>query len=75
MSDAMRATPEDVGISSERLRRVRGWMGQLVETGKLAGVQTMILRRNELVWNEVCGIADVAAVSRRPATPSFASTP
>lgn len=52
-------TPDEVGLSSERLERVDGWMRRLVEDGKLAGVQTAILRRGEIVWRREAGLADL----------------
>jgi CubicO group peptidase (beta-lactamase class C family) len=52
--------PEDVGLSSERLERIDGWMHGLVDAGKLAGVQTLVLRRDRVAWQRHCGLADLA---------------
>jgi CubicO group peptidase (beta-lactamase class C family) len=54
------ARPEDVGLSSERLERVEGWMRRLVEDGRLPFVQTMVMRHGEIVWHRQCGLADIA---------------
>jgi CubicO group peptidase (beta-lactamase class C family) len=52
--------PEDVGLSSERLERIDGWMRRLVGDGKLAGVQTLVMRRGHVAWQRECGMADLA---------------
>ncbi|TDR89159.1 serine hydrolase domain-containing protein [Enterovirga rhinocerotis] len=54
------AKPEDVGLSSERLARIDGWMRGLVADGRLPFVQTMIMRRGEVVWHRQTGLADIA---------------
>lgn len=59
--------PEDVGLSSARLDRVTTWMRRLVEEGKLAGLQTMIMRRGHIVWCREIGLADLAR--GRPMSP------
>jgi len=56
--------PEDVGLSSERLERVDGWMRRLVDDGKLPGVLTMVARRGRLVWLRTAGLADLARGTR-----------
>src|SRR4051812_8587940 len=52
--------PEDVGLSSERLERIDGWMRRLVDHGKLAGVQALVMRRGHVAWQRECGMADLA---------------
>lgn len=63
----MDAKPEDVGLSSERLARVNDWAQRLVDDGKLAGLITMVLRRDKLVHFSTRGMADVAR--EKPMTP------
>ncbi|HEY8381782.1 MAG TPA: serine hydrolase domain-containing protein [Microvirga sp.] len=54
------AKPEDVGLSSERLERIDGWMNRLVADGKLAGLSTLVARRGQVVWQRSTGVADLA---------------
>lgn len=63
----MTTTPEDVGLSSDRLARVDDAMRAYVDKGKLAGVQTLISRRGELVHHDCYGTTDVEAGT--PVTP------
>lgn len=60
MSAIVTARPENVGLSSERLARIGGWMQGWVDSGRLPGLQTMVLRRGEVVWSRTCGMADIA---------------
>ena len=53
-------TPEQVGLSAARLDRVRKWMHGWVDSGKLAGMVTCVLRKGELAFAEVYGKADLA---------------
>src|SRR4051794_1566073 len=59
MHGKISVSPEDVGLSSERLERVDGWMQQLVDDGKLPGVLTMVARRGQVVWLRTAGMADL----------------
>jgi len=54
------ATPEDVGMSSERLERINPVMQRYVDEGKLAGVLTMVARRGKVVHLETFGKMDIA---------------
>jgi CubicO group peptidase (beta-lactamase class C family) len=49
------ATPESVGFSSERLKRLDASMQALVEQGHLPGVTTMVVRHGKVVAFEVHG--------------------
>ncbi|MGH7212204.1 MAG: serine hydrolase domain-containing protein [Acetobacteraceae bacterium] len=60
MHDPRTATPEEVGLSSERLARIDGWMRRLVDDGKLAGVSTMVMRRGQVAYFTAVGRADLA---------------
>ena len=44
-ADLPRGDPEDAGMSSERLERVRTEMNRLVESGEFPGLTAMIARR------------------------------
>ena len=52
-------SPEQVGLSAQRLNRIRTWMHGWVDSGRLAGMVTVIMRRGELAFAEVAGKADV----------------
>jgi len=51
--------PEQVGLSAARLDRVRNWMHRWVDSGRLAGMTTVVMRRGELAFAETVGKADV----------------
>ncbi len=54
-----RATPEEVGLSSQRLTRIRPVMQAYVDAGTLPGVTTAIARRGKLVHFDQIGMMDV----------------
>ena len=60
-SDLPSASPEKVGISGERLRRLPDGMKSLVDQGLLAGVVTMVARHGKVVEYEATGKRDLAA--------------
>src|SRR3977135_16569 len=51
--------PEQVGLSAARLARVRKWMHHWVDSGRLAGMVTVVMRKGELAFAETAGKADV----------------
>ena len=55
-----RAVPEDVGMSTSRLRRIAPVMQRWVDDGKIPFVLTMIAREGRLVHFEKYGMQDVA---------------
>ena len=55
------ATPEAVGMSSERLVRLHDAMQELVEEGRLAGITTMIARHGQVVDFQTYGYRDMEA--------------
>ena len=57
-------TPESVGLSSERLERIRPWMQGYVDAGKLPGASVLVARAGEIAWVAATGFADVE--QRRP---------
>lgn len=54
-------TPENVGLSAERLSRIGQVMQGYVDQQKLAGVLTMIARRGEIAHAECFGMMDIEA--------------
>ncbi len=53
--------PESVGLSSERLERLRAAMQQYVDEGRVAGLVTYVARGGEVVHLEAYGKADIEA--------------
>ena len=56
-----RATPEDMGMSTARLERIKPVMQQWVDNGKIPGALTMIAREGRLVHFEKVGHQDIAS--------------
>jgi CubicO group peptidase (beta-lactamase class C family) len=57
----MLTRPEDLGLSSERLRRIDDVTHAYVDKGKLPGVQVLVSRRGQLVHHDCYGWSDVEA--------------
>ncbi len=55
------AAPEEVGLSSGRLERIRPVMQTYIEQKKCAGVLTMIARRGYIAYLECFGMMDIEA--------------
>jgi CubicO group peptidase (beta-lactamase class C family) len=53
------ARAEDVGMSTPRLAKIDGWMQRLVDARKLAGLSVAVLRRGQIVYDAVAGLADL----------------
>jgi CubicO group peptidase (beta-lactamase class C family) len=49
------ANPDKLGFSSERLLRIHSLMNRYVDSGKLAGIETCVVRRGQLVHRETFG--------------------
>jgi CubicO group peptidase (beta-lactamase class C family) len=56
--------PEDVGMSSERLRRVHEAIERHIDAGEISGAVTLVARRGRLVHFEAHGLMDIE--SKRP---------
>ncbi len=56
-----RAIPEDVGMSTSRLRRIAPVMQGYIDTGKIPCALTMIAREGKLVHFEKFGMQDIVA--------------
>ena len=53
------AVPETVGVSTERLERIRPVMQGYVDDGRMAGILTVVARRGKIVHFETVGMRDV----------------
>lgn len=60
------AKPEDVGMSSERLARIRVAMQRYVDKGLVPGAVTLVARRGRIVYLDAVGYRDVE--SKAPMT-------
>jgi CubicO group peptidase (beta-lactamase class C family) len=49
------SNPEELGFSSERLLRIHSLMNRYVESGKLAGIDTCVVRHGQVVHRETFG--------------------
>jgi len=56
--------PENVGMSSDRLRRIHEAMQRHVDAGEISGAVTLVARRGRLVHFEAHGLMDIE--SKRP---------
>lgn len=54
-------TPESVGLSSERLARLRTVMQEYADQGRVAGVVTYVARNGRVAHLEAAGMADIEA--------------
>src|SRR5688572_18644684 len=55
------ATPEEVGLSSERLDRVSAVFQEYADAGRLAGASGTVIRHGRVVWSDAWGMRDLAA--------------
>ena len=53
--------PEEVGLSSERLARIRPWLQGYLESGKLPGATILVARHGKVVFCESEGFRDLEA--------------
>lgn len=58
------ARPDDVGLSSDRLERIDGWMRRLIDDGKLPGVQVLVMRRGKIAFSREHGLSDIARAKK-----------
>jgi len=52
-------TPEDVGLSSEKLELAGAKMQGYIDDGKLAGISALVYKNGEIVYRENFGVADL----------------
>ena len=55
----MMVKPEEVGLSSPRLERIRAHFQRYIDAGKLSGTVTLIARRGQMAYCEAQGYADL----------------
>jgi CubicO group peptidase (beta-lactamase class C family) len=65
-ADLPSASPETVGMSSERLERLDAATHRWVDDGRIAGVVTLVARRGRVVHLDAYGMADIE--NREPMT-------
>jgi len=58
------AKPEDVGMSSERMRRIHEAIARHIDAGEISGAVTLVARRGRIVDFEAHGLMDLE--SKRP---------
>jgi len=56
-----KAKPEEVGLCTERLKRINKVMQSYVDENKVAGLVTMVARRGKVVHFECFGVRDIEA--------------
>ena len=54
-------SPEKVGLSSERLNRIGSVMNVFIDSGKIPGMVTMVLRHGKVAYFEAFGNMDIEA--------------
>ena len=52
------AVCDDVGLSTDRLGRIDGWMRRWVDTGRLAGLSVLVSRRGQIAYERCYGLSD-----------------
>src|SRR5689334_23260725 len=58
------STPEEVGLSTERLKRVHALVERYIQKGEIAGAVSLVARRGRIAHFEAQGVMDLA--SRKP---------
>jgi CubicO group peptidase (beta-lactamase class C family) len=59
--------PEQVGLSVQRLQRIRPWVQSYIDAGKLPGAQVLVARHGEIAFFDCFGQRDIE--SQQPVTP------
>jgi CubicO group peptidase (beta-lactamase class C family) len=59
--DLAKASPESVGVSAERLKRLDAGLQRFIDEGRLAGVTTLLARRGKIINFNAYGKKDVRA--------------
>src|SRR5512134_63625 len=61
------ATPQSVGLSSERLARVHELVERTIAAGEIAGAVTLVARNGQIAYLEAQGVMDLT--TKRPMQP------
>jgi CubicO group peptidase (beta-lactamase class C family) len=64
--DLKAASPEAVGLSSQRLQRLDESMQRLVDSKQLAGIVTLAARHGKIVYSKSFGVQDLASGKPMP---------
>jgi CubicO group peptidase (beta-lactamase class C family) len=51
--------PEELGLSSARLQRIKTWMQEYIDDGKLPGAATLVARHGKVAFYETMGYGDL----------------
>ena len=51
--------PEELGFSSPRLKRIKTWMQEYINDGKLPGATTLLARHGKVAFCETIGYGDL----------------
>ena len=65
------ASPESVGLSSERLQRIEASVGKSIADKQIAGAVTMVVRHGKVAWLKPQGMLDREADIPMPADALF----
>ena len=68
------AAPEEVGVSAERLERIRPVMQGYVDDGRMAGILTVVARHGKIVHFETVGMRILKTINPLKQTQYFVST-
>jgi len=52
-------TPEQVGLSTQRLERIRPWIQRYIDAGQLPGAQILVARNGKIAFFDPIGTAPV----------------
>jgi CubicO group peptidase (beta-lactamase class C family) len=66
-----KASPESVGLSSERLQRIETAVDQSIKDNQIAGAVTMVMRHGKVAWLKPQGMLDREAAKPMPADAMF----
>ena len=61
------ATPQSVGLSSERLQRVHELVDRTIAAGEISGAVTLVARNGQVAYLEAQGVMDLA--TKKPMQP------
>jgi len=65
------ASPESVGLSSERLQRIAGAVDESIKDQQIAGAVTMVVRHGKVAWLKPQGMLDREAGKAMPVDAMF----
>lgn len=69
--DSYSASPEEVGMSTERLTRISAHFQSYLDEDKIAGMQTLVARKGKIIHFESMGLADKESGKKMDETAIF----